>query len=114
MSKVIRTNFDRRELRRDRRYVSPPLTVTIAATDYVTRDWSLGGFQALTAAKVAVGNQVCGLVRVSGSQVAHAFTAQAVRCDRARDIVAFRFVEQSPALVKALDRAVINRLVGAR
>ncbi|MBV9523591.1 MAG: hypothetical protein JO010_12395, partial [Alphaproteobacteria bacterium] len=42
--KVIRTSFDRREERRDRRYPLPPLLVELGGVEHATVNWSLGGF----------------------------------------------------------------------
>ena len=114
MYKVIRTNFDRHEARRDRRYLAPTITVSVSGTDYVIRNWSLGGFEASEAMDLPLGGQIAGLIRIDGRGVAYAFTAEAVRDDAANRAVGFRFVGLSPALSHALDRAVAARMVGIR
>jgi hypothetical protein len=38
MSKLLRTNFDRHERRRDRRYVSHGITVTIHGAEYAAQN----------------------------------------------------------------------------
>ena len=114
MLKLIRTNFDRHESRRDRRYALPAITVTIAGTDYAIRDWSLGGFQPVDGPDVAVGSQIAGVMRIADRDEACAFTAEAVRGSNDEESVGFHFVEPSAALVAALDRALIARYVGKR
>ena len=62
MLNTIRTNFDRHELRRDRRYRLPPITVTLAEIESVTVNWSLGGFLLDGGSDIAVGTVLAGRI----------------------------------------------------
>jgi hypothetical protein len=112
MSKLIRTNFDRAEHRRDRRYVLPPVTVTIAGHEYAVADWSLGGFQPMGEIAVVIGQQVDGTLSIAGKDAAYAFTAEVMRRDEVTNGFGFRFIEPSSSLIAALDRALMDRLSG--
>jgi hypothetical protein len=112
MRNLIRTNFDRRELRRDRRYVSPAITVRVGGVDHLIHDWSLSGFRAARGMRLGPHGQIAGSVRVAASDSTFPFVAEAVRGDAERGSVGFRFVELSPALMRALERAVLARMVG--
>jgi hypothetical protein len=116
MLKTIRINFDRHESRRDRRYLLPPITLTLEAGDYVTSNWSLGGFllppNLEPAIELALGATVAGKATMPDGNASHAFSAEIVRCDA--DGTGFRFVEPSDALVGALDRAIAHRLFRKR
>lgn len=114
MLRTVRTNFDRRELRRDRRNPSPRVTVTIAGVDYATIDWSLGGFQTVEGPAVAIGERVTGVMQIEGSGAAYEFFAEAVRADDAQHGIGFHFTELSSELVTALDRAALRRFAGRR
>jgi len=114
MLKVIRTNFDRREMRRDRRTPLPRLVVSIGNKDYEAQDWSLGGFQTIEGPAIGIGAHVTGKLRVAGRDEAYSFEAEAVRCIRTTHGVGFHFLGLSPELVTALDRAVMRRFVGRR
>jgi hypothetical protein len=113
MYKLIRTNFDRQEQRRDRRYASPAITVTIGGEQFAVVDWSLGGFQPAGGPQIALGQEVTGVVMIAGNDETFEFTAEAVRRD-GRSGLGFRFVERSQSLINALDRALIARLMGRR
>jgi len=113
MGKLIRTNFDRRELRRDRRYALPAITVTIAEKQYAVLDWSLGGFQP-EGLDVQIGQQVTGAVTIAGHDQSYPFTAEAVHRDGQKEGLGFRFVDRSQSLINALDRALVARLMGRR
>ena len=114
MLKVIRTNFDRREMRRDRRTALPRLIVSIGGKDFEVHDWSLGGFQTTEGPAVGIGAHVTGKLRVVGHDAAYSFEAEAVRCIRASNGIGFHFLGLSPELVTALDRAVMRRFAGRR
>jgi hypothetical protein len=111
--RTSRTNFDRQEARRDRRYAQPFLNVAIDGQDYVSDNWSLGGFHLTAKLPVEAGTTVTGMLRVDGAD-AFPFTAVVVRKDRASDAVAFRFQNLSPLAVSKLDRALARRLVRRR
>ena len=112
MTKLLRTNFDRHERRRDRRYVSPGITVTLRGAEYAVANWSLGGFLAADGAHRAPGTQVAGEVRIAGKPGAYPFTAQAVRADGRA--AGYCFTARSGLLVGALDRALSRRLARRR
>ena len=107
MLKTIRTNFDREESRRDRRYPLPPITVSLAGLDYITANWSLGGFLLGYGPQFLPGETVAGLVRFAdGSE--QSFTANAVRSDA--DGTGYQFTDPSMDLSGALDRAASGRM----
>lgn len=112
MRKLIRTNFDRDEHRRDRRYVLPPITVTIAGQQHAVVDWSLGGFQPVGELPVVLGQQLDGTLSIADNDAVYPFTAEAVRHDETTNGFGFRFIEPSPLLIEALDRALRQRLGG--
>lgn len=113
MLKTIRTNFDRHEQRRDRRYPEPRAVVVIDGNAMPTRNWSLGGFQTAEAARVAVGKCVAGSLRFEGCSTGYDFAATAVRHGDDSG-TSFRFVDTSLELITALDRAALRRFRGAR
>ena len=113
MYKLIRTNFDRQEQRRDRRYQSPSITVTIGDARYDVVDWSLGGFKPIGAPKFEPGQQVTGAVTINGRGESFEFTAEVVHYAGTNG-QGFRFVERSQSLINALDRALVARLMGRR
>jgi hypothetical protein len=112
MLKTIRSNFDRHEARRDRRYPLPPITVTLPAGAYTTSNWSLGGFLLPSGIDLALGASVSGDATMPDGSPTHAFAAEVVRCDA--DGTGFRFLEPSDELVAALDRAISHRLFRKR
>ena len=107
-----RTNFDRHEARRDRRYALPSITVTLASGDYVITNWSLGGFLLPSGLDLAPGMPVAGLVTLPDGGTPYGFSADVVRRDD--DGIGCRFVDLSDALVSALDRAIAHRLFRKR
>jgi len=109
MSKTVRTNFDRHEARRDRRYALPPIKVTFAEGEFTTENWSLGGFLLPLAAALTRGTRFCGELALATGRAPHAFAAEVVR--RNSDGIGCRFIEPSPELVDALDRAILGRLL---
>lgn len=111
--RIGRTNFDRQESRRDRRYALPPLTIAIGEQDYTTDNWSLGGFQLTAPLPLAVGDVTTGTLRVAGGE-ALAFTASVVRKDEPGGALGFRFQELSPLALTMLDRALARRLASRR
>lgn len=113
MRKLIRTNFDRQEHRRDKRTVSPAITVTIGTERYAVVDWSLGGFKPVDGPKIPLGQQVTGSVTITGRDESYPFTAEAVHFEGTTG-QGFRFVERSQSLINALDRALVARLMGRR
>jgi PilZ domain len=111
--RIARTNFDRQESRRDRRYALPTLTIAIGDQDYPSDNWSLGGFQLSAPLALTVGDVVTGTLRLEGGEPL-AFTALVVRQDEPAGSFGFRFQELSPLAVTMLDRALARRLVSRR
>ena len=107
--RIARTNFDRQEARRDRRYALPPLTVVLGDQSYLSDNWSLGGFQLSGALPLAVGDVVNGTLHIEGSD-GFGFTASVVRKDEAAGTLGFRFQELTPLAMTKLDRALARRL----
>lgn len=111
--RIARTNFDRQEHRRDRRYALPPLTVVIHELEYVTDNWSLGGFQLTGDLPFAVGATISGTLHVDGSD-GFEFNAEVVRRDDATGAVGFQFRELTPLAMTKLDRVLARRLTSRR
>jgi hypothetical protein len=111
--RIARTNFDRQEARRDRRYSLPPLTVVIGGRDFATDNWSLGGFQLTADLPLLVGAVVSGRLHIDGSD-GFEFSAQVVRKDDPVGTLGFRFEELTPLAMTRLDRALARRLVSRR
>lgn len=112
MLKTTRSNFDRHEARRDRRYSLPPINVTLPSGDYATENWSLGGFLLPSGTGVASGAPVSGRVTLPDGIATYDFRADLVRSDADGD--AFRFTQPSGELIGALDRAIADRLFRKR
>lgn len=109
--RIARTNFDRHEQRRDRRYALPPLTVIIDDRRYASDNWSLGGFHLACSLPLRVGAVVTGTLHVDGSD-GFTFTAAVVRKDvEGEGTIAFHFQELTPLAITNLDRALARRLV---
>jgi hypothetical protein len=111
--RIARTNFDRQELRRDRRYALPPLTIAIGDQDYTTDNWSLGGFQLTAPLALMIGDAVTGTLRFEAGDPL-AFTASVVRKDDPPGSLGFRFQDLSPLALTMLDRALARRLAPRR
>jgi hypothetical protein len=114
MVKTLRKNFDRNELRRDRRYPLPPVTVMLGHAAFTTVNWSLGGFLIEGGPDLAVGTRVEGELRTEGATRTQKFTAEVLRRDRDGHATGFCFIERSDALVDALDRSIAGRMAGRR
>ena len=112
MLRTIRTNFDRDESRRDRRYPLPPVKVSLADRAYETVNWSLGGFLLAAGPVLTVGAIVAGSLKLFDDRAPYDFIAEVVRCDD--NGVGFHFVEISSDLVGALDRVLANRMFRKR
>lgn len=108
--RVIRTNFDREEARRDRRYALPALVVNMGGQEYTSENWSLGGFCLKTAFPLVPGALVVGTLHIDGSD-GFEFTAKVTRNDKIDGVVAFHFRDMTPLAVTKLDRALGRRLV---
>jgi hypothetical protein len=102
------------EMRRDRRYASPSLTVVLDGGDYRVRNWSLGGFLLDAAPAVTANGRIAGQIKVAGRVDSFSMTAEAVRRDDRAGTLACRFVDPTPSIVSALDDAVMARFLGRR
>jgi hypothetical protein len=111
--RLTRTNFDRQEARRDRRYALPPLTVVIGGREFATDNWSLGGFQLTADLPLLLDAVVTGTLHVDGSD-GFEFTARLVRKDEGSSQLGFHFEELTPLAMTKLDRALARRLVSRR
>jgi hypothetical protein len=103
-----------KELRRDRRYVSPPVTVVLGRGDYIARNWSLSGILLDAAPAFDSGARLTGRLHIAGRVDSFEVTALAVRRDAKAGTLACRFVDPSPAMVNALDAAVAARFLRRR
>lgn len=111
--RIARTNFDRQEHRRDRRYELPPLKVVIGEQEYASDNWSLGGFQLTAPLPYGIGAIVSGTLHVDGSD-GFEFTAEVVRREEETGALGFQFHELTPLAMTKLDRALARRLVSRR
>jgi hypothetical protein len=114
MLRTTSISVSHKELRRDRRYASPPVTLVLGGADYVARDWSLGGFLLEAAPEIDAGARINGRIRVAGRDDSFDIIAQAVRRDVKAGTLACRFVDPSSAMVTALDAAVAARFLRRR
>lgn len=110
--KTIRISFDRREDRRDRRYPLPPLGVAIDGVEYVTVNWSLGGFLLSGFdAPAEAGHPVAGKLRIDKHADAAEFKGVVVRVNEPEPgNLAVQFVELDDCTMTLLDRAIARRL----
>jgi hypothetical protein len=98
------------ELRRDRRYAVPPLTVRVGEARFRTRNWSLGGFLLEGAAAFDIGARLKSQLLLQDRNDSVEVLAEALRRDERADTLACRFVDPSSAVVAALDHTVAARL----
>jgi hypothetical protein len=77
---AIPKSIDRVELRRDRRYFTPSLDVTIGAAWFHAVNWSMGGLL-LDGVCRDIGSRVRGTIALSGSCDIMPFAATVVRVD---------------------------------
>jgi hypothetical protein len=112
LMRTVRTNFDRQESRRDRRY-QLPLVVKFGGEEFTSDNWSLGGFQITSSLTFEIGVVIAGQLHVDGSE-GFDFSAQVVRKDQEAGSLGFHFQELSPAAVNRLDQALARRLSGRR
>jgi hypothetical protein len=110
--RTLRTNFSRLESRRDRRYAIPPLVVSIDGHDYISDNWSLGGFHLTGELAHAVDEVVTGTFKVDSDKGPKVFdfSAKVVRHEEVGGKIAFHFEGLSGDAVTALDRALARRL----
>lgn len=111
LRRVVRTNFDRLEFRRDRRYPVPLLVVCIQGRDYNSVNWSLGGFRIdARDLGLAVGDGVAGTLQMSHIDHICAFTAEIMWTHREEGDVGAKFIEIAPDCLAALDRMLSHRM----
>jgi hypothetical protein len=110
--RTLRTNFDRNEQRRDRRYPAPRMIVALGGETQEAVNWSLGGFLLPAGLPLEPGAEVAGTLRLPPGEEIFTFTAELVRREADPDTLAFRFVERDPRLLDALDRALARRIAG--
>lgn len=77
---LARPWIDRRELRRDRRYLLPALNVTIGDLKYHAVNWSMGGLL-IDGVCHDIGSRVRGSFGLSGSSEPMPFAATVVRIE---------------------------------
>jgi PilZ domain-containing protein len=111
--RIARTNFDREESRRDRRYALPSLLVEIGGKEYVSDNWSLGGFLLSGKLPFAIGSVVSGTLYVDSSGGA-VFAAKVARKDEKTGTTGFHFRDMAAEVMSKLDRALARRLVSRR
>src|SRR5665213_2377684 len=114
MLRTVRTNFDRHEMRRDRRYPLPPMIVGVASGEFETVNWSLSGFLLSGGPATEIGKKIPVTVRIMPSDRIFDVTAEAVRHDPEADGVAFRFIDPTEAMVELLDHVIAGRMFGRR
>ncbi len=109
--RVLRTNFDRTEMRRDRRYPIPVFDIMIGGTRFRSINWSLGGLLLDGACEGAAGGaRVRGVLTLTGTGEAFSFGAAVVRSDAEAGRCALHFQDIGSAGIDFLDRAVAHRL----
>ena len=111
--RTARTNFDREESRRNRRYALPSLRVEIDGEEYVSDNWSLGGFLLSGKLPFAIGAVVCGTLHVDSGGGA-VFAAKVARKDEKTGTMGFQFRDMTASAMTKLDRALARRLVSRR
>jgi hypothetical protein len=109
--RVLRTNFDRSEMRRDRRYAAPVFDVEIGGGRFRSINWSLGGLllDGLIEGAEASG-RVRGTLGVAGGRETLRFAAAVVRRDPATNQSALHFHEIGERGIDFLDSAAARRL----
>src|ERR1700730_13742270 len=98
-TRTTRISFDPREDRRDRRYPLPPVSITIDGVEYVTVNWSLGGFLLSGFdAPAERAQRIAGKLQVSKNVAPVDFTGAVVRVDEPeKGNLAVRFIDLDEA-----------------
>ena len=108
---VVRTSFDRMDMRRERRYLTPVFEVTVAGRQFRSVNWSMSGLLLDGPCRgKAIGSRVEAALAVSGSSRMLSFFAELVRQDPQTGASALRFENIGTVGVDFLDRAVAHRL----
>jgi PilZ domain len=111
-TRTTKISFDPRDDRRDRRYPLPPVSITIDGIEYVTVNWSLGGFLLSgfdAPAKRA--QRITGQLQLKKDVAPVDFKGAVVRVDEPeKGNLAVQFVDLDDATMTMLDRAIARRL----
>lgn len=109
VSSRLHVHADRREKRRDRRYLTPPLELEIGGRRLTAIDWSLGGFLVRADLALARGATVHGTLRLPGSD-GFSFIARLVRKDPETEGLGFEFTELTPLALARWSGAAVRAL----
>ncbi|MCB9948837.1 MAG: PilZ domain-containing protein [Rhodospirillaceae bacterium] len=101
-----------RNRRRDVRRELPLLTVQLGEVQFLTRDWSLGGFSMRDDGQAGQGfeaeEEVSGTFVMDGADGAYPFGAVVVRANPDTKVVAFRFLELASDTFWVLERMLLR------
>jgi PilZ domain-containing protein len=111
-TRSTKISFDPREDRRDRRYPLPPVSITIGGIEYVTINWSLGGFLLSGFdAPAQPKHRIEGKLQVKKDVKPASFTGIVVRVDEPeKGNLAVQFVDLDDGTMTMLDRTIARRL----
>jgi len=98
------------ERRRDKRKLTPPLSVSLEGGSYASVDWSLGGVLVSDYyGPAAPGDEVEGRVQILTDPASHAFKAVVVRRNSEAGELALNFTELSDSAFSMLESALLGR-----
>ena len=98
------------ERRRDKRLMSPPMSVSLDDVAYKAVDWSLGGVLiADYYGSAAPGDHLAGRIQILTDQSDHPFKAVVVRRDSGAGQLALNFTELSESAFSLLESALMGR-----
>jgi hypothetical protein len=112
-SPIVCASAGRRELRHDRRYLTPALALEIEGLRLAAVNWSLGGFLVRGGLVLDVGTSVRGTMSLPGSD-GFSFGAKLVRKDAEGRGLAFHFTELAPLALSRWHRTLTPRRRGPR
>lgn len=93
------------EKRAHKRHKSQRLKLTFLGADHEPVNWSLGGFLVADChPHAAIGTTAAGFLNIRGQDGRFAIRVELVRRDKRAKEIAFRFIDPSPALLRALAR----------
>jgi hypothetical protein len=107
--RILRTNFDRAEMRREHRHPLPVFEVTIDGERFRSLNWSLGGVL-VEGFYRREGSRVNGAIGLPGTRAVMLFSAAVVRADFDAAQCALQFDKLGETGVDFLDRAVARHL----
>jgi len=108
--RMVRTSFDRMDMRRERRYLSPIFEVTVGSRRFRSVNWSMSGVLLDGPCHGArLGSRVSGSLALPGSTRTLPFSGEIVRTDADTGANAVRFDEIGTDGVDFLDRAIAHR-----